>query len=170
MFRKIIDNIEEIITVPLMLSLLCILTWQIASRWLFDSPSLWTEELSRVIFLHMAIIGCAIGIKKDEHVKITFLSEKLPHNVRYGLLLTLELLVLITIMAMIFYGYAFVQRNAFFELITLGISSSWMNYALPLGSSFMLFRQCQKLYFVVIEWRKVAIESPLPHTENQIKH
>jgi TRAP-type C4-dicarboxylate transport system permease small subunit len=153
MFRKIIDNIEEIITVPLMIALLCILTWQISSRWLFDSPSLWSEELARVLFLHMAIIGGAIAIKKDDHVKITFFSDKLPRNIRYSLLFALEILVLITIVAMIYYGYAHVQRTAFFELITLGISSSWMTYALPIGGCFMLVRQCQKLYFVFIDWR-----------------
>ncbi|WP_022942829.1 TRAP transporter small permease [Psychromonas hadalis] len=153
MFRKIIDNIEEIITIPMMVALLGILTWQIVSRGILDSPSLWSEELARVIFLHMAIIGAAIGIKKDEHVKIIFFSDKLPRNIRYSLLFTLEVLVLITIGAMIHYGYEYVQRNAFFELITLGISSSWMNYALPLGSSFMLIRQMQKLYFVQKAWR-----------------
>jgi TRAP-type C4-dicarboxylate transport system permease small subunit len=153
MFRKIIDNIEEIITIPLMVTLLGILTWQIASRWLLDSPSLWSEELARLIFLHMAIIGAAIAIKKDEHVKIVFFSDKLPHHIRYSLLFTLELLVFITIIAMIYYGYAHVQRNAFFELITLGISSSWINYSLPLGGCFMLIRQSQKLYFVKNAWR-----------------
>ena len=159
MFRKFIDNIEEIITIPLMVALLGILTWQIASRWLLDSPSLWSEELARVIFLHMAILGCAIAIKKDEHVKITFFSDKLPPNIRYSLLFTLELLVFITITAMIYYGYEHVQRNAFFELITLGISSAWMNIALPIGGCFMLIRQLQKLYFVQHAWRNAN----LPH-------
>ena len=152
MFRKIIDNIEEIITVPLMVSLLCILTWQIASRWLFDSPSLWSEELARVLFLYMAIIGCGIGIKRDEHVKITFFSDKLPRNLRYSMLFILELCVLATIVTMIYYGYAYTQRNAFFELITLGISAYWMNLSLPLGGCFMLFRQLQKLHYIRLEW------------------
>lgn len=168
MFRKIINNIEEIITVPLMLALLVILTWQIASRWLFDSPSLWSEELARVLFLHLGIIGGAIAIKKDDHVKITFFSDKLPLNLRYCLLLILELLVFITILAMIWYGYQHVQRTAFFELITLGISSSWMTYALPLGASFMLVRQTQKLYFIIIDWRSQCNDIPSSLSTNNI--
>ncbi|MGR5488441.1 C4-dicarboxylate ABC transporter permease, partial [Vibrio alfacsensis] len=51
MIRKIFDNIEEIITVPLMAALLVVLTWQIGTRWLLNDPSLWSEELARVLFM-----------------------------------------------------------------------------------------------------------------------
>lgn len=51
MLRKIINNIEEIITVPLMAALLAVLTWQIGTRWLLNDPSLWSEELARLLFM-----------------------------------------------------------------------------------------------------------------------
>ncbi|MBF4279890.1 TRAP transporter small permease subunit, partial [Vibrio anguillarum] len=59
MLRKIVNNIEEIITVPLMASLLVVLTWQIGTRWLLNDPSLWSEELARVLFMYMSLVGCA---------------------------------------------------------------------------------------------------------------
>ncbi len=146
MLRKIIDNIEEIITVPLMAGLLVVLTWQIGTRWLLNDPSLWSEELARVLFMYMSLIGCAIAIKRSTHVNITFFSDKLPEKVRLGLVLSLELAVLVSIFAIIFLGYQHVQRTAFFELITLGVSSSWMNYSLPIGGVFMVFRQLEKMF------------------------
>ncbi len=146
MLRKIIDNIEEIITVPLMAGLLVVLTWQIGTRWLLNDPSLWSEELARVLFMYMSLIGCAIAIKRGTHVNITFFSDKLPEKVRLGLVLSLELAVLVSIFAIIFLGYQHVQRTAFFELITLGVSSSWMNYSLPIGGVFMVFRQLEKMF------------------------
>lgn len=72
MIRKIFDNIEEIITVPLMAALLVVLTWQIGTRWLLNDPSLWSEELARVLFMYMSLIGCAMAIKRGTHVNITF--------------------------------------------------------------------------------------------------
>lgn len=72
MLRKFFDNIEEIITVPLMVLLLLVLTWQIVTRWLFNDPSLWSEELARVLFMYMSLIGCAIALKRGTHVNITF--------------------------------------------------------------------------------------------------
>ncbi|MVE89674.1 TRAP transporter small permease subunit, partial [Vibrio cholerae] len=62
MLRKIINNIEEIITVPLMAALLAVLTWQIGTRWLLNDPSLWSEELARLLFMYMCLVGCAIAI------------------------------------------------------------------------------------------------------------
>ncbi len=149
MLRKIVDNLEEIITVPLMALLLVILSWQIGTRWLLDDPSLWSEELARVLFMYMSLIGCAIGIKHSTHVNITFFSDKLPEKARVLLVLSLELAVLASIIAIIYLGYQHVQRTAFFELITLGVSASWMNYSLPIAGLFMVVRQLQKLAGIV---------------------
>ncbi|MGF1911758.1 TRAP transporter small permease [Vibrio kasasachensis] len=149
MLRKIIDNIEEIITVPLMVALLVVLTWQIISRWLLNDPSLWSEELARVLFMYMCMIGCAMALKRGDHVNITFFSDKLPEKARLALVLSLEIAVLLSIFAIIYLGYQHVQRTAFFELITLGISSKWQTYALPLGGVLMVFRQVQKLIGII---------------------
>jgi TRAP-type C4-dicarboxylate transport system permease small subunit len=153
MLKKIFDNIEEIITVPLMATLLVVLTWQIGTRWLLDSPSLWSEELARVLFMYMALIGGALAIKRGSHVNITFFSDMLPHLVKVSLILLLELAVLISIFAIIYLGYQHVQRTAFFDLITLGVSVSWLNYSLPIGGVFMVVRQCQKLYGICGEFK-----------------
>lgn len=149
MLRKIIENIEEIITVPLMAILLVVLTWQIGTRWLLNDPSLWSEELARVLFMYMSLIGCAIAIKRGTHVNITFFSDKLPEKLRLCLVISLELAVLVSIFAIIVLGYQHVQRTAFFELITLGISSSWMNYSLPIAGLFMVFRQLEKMFGLI---------------------
>ncbi|RTZ18018.1 TRAP transporter small permease [Vibrio aquaticus] len=146
MLKKIIENIEEILTVPLMVALLVVLTWQIGTRWLLNDPSLWSEELARVLFMYMSLIGCAIAIKRSTHVNITFFSDKLPERVRLALVLSLELAVLLSIFAIVYLGYQHVQRTAFFELITLGVSSSLMNYSLPLGGLFMVFRQLERMF------------------------
>jgi len=146
MFKKIIENIEEILTVPLMLALLMVLTWQIGTRWLLNDPSLWSEEFARVLFMYMSLIGGAIAIKRNTHVNITFFSDKLPEKSRIALVLSLEFAVLFSIIAIIYLGYQHVQRTAFFELITLGVSSNWMNYSLPLGGLFMVFRQLEKMF------------------------
>lgn len=158
MIRKIFDNIEEIITVPLMAALLVVLTWQIGTRWLLNDPSLWSEELARVLFMYMSLIGCAMAIKRGTHVNITFFSDKLPQNIRYSLVITLELAVLVSIFAIIYLGYQHVQRTAFFELITLGISSKWMNYSLPLGGVFMVVRQLQKIFSIGAEFKQAKSE------------
>lgn len=165
MLRKFFDNIEVIITVPLMAILLVILTWQIVTRWLLNDPSLWSEELARVLFMYMSLIGCSLAIKTGSHVNITFFSDKLPEKIRYMLVLSLEMAVLVSIFVIIVLGYQHVQRSAIFELITLGISSSWMNYSLPIGGSFMVVRQIQKMLSVVSEYRNTTASTTAQHSQ-----
>ena len=165
MFRKIVNNIEELITVPLMVILLCLLAWQVVTRWLPNDPSLWSEELARVLFMYMSLIGCATAIKHSSHVKITFFSDKLPEKMKLLLILSLELAVLGSILVIIYLGYQHVQRTAFFELITLGISSKWMNYSLPIGGLFMVVRQSQKLLEIMYEIKVCGRKLAPNHSE-----
>ncbi|WED29525.1 TRAP transporter small permease [Vibrio sp. DW001] len=159
MLGKIFKNIEEIITVPLMIILLCLLTWQIVTRWLLNDPSLWSEELARVLFMYMSLIGCATAIKHSSHVKITYFSDKLPEKIKLWLIMSLELAVLASIIVVIVLGYQHVQRTAFFELITLGISSKWMNYSLPIGGLFMVVRQLQNLFDIARSIKKCGVSA-----------
>ncbi|HHI5411936.1 TRAP transporter small permease [Vibrio metoecus] len=166
MLRKIVDNIEEIITVPLMAALLVVLTWQIGTRWLLNDPSLWSEELARLLFMYMCLVGCAIAIKRSSHVNITFFSDKLPEKARLSLVISLEIAVLVSIGSIIVLGYQHAQRNAFFELITLGISSSWMNYSLPVGGLFMVFRQLEKI--VSLSKQLLGVSASASMTDSQV--
>ncbi len=165
MLRKIYDNLEEIITVPLMASLLAVLTWQISSRWILNSPSLWSEELASVLFMHMALIGCAIAVKRDSHVKITFFADKLPELPRFVLMFTLEIAVLVSMFAMIYLATSTFSVQPFFELITLGISSKWMNYSLVIGGCFMVLRQTERMWYLLNAYRTGTL--PKPEFEEQ---
>lgn len=74
--------------------------------------------------------------------------------------------MLVSIGAIIVLGYQHAQRNAFFELITLGISSSWMNYSLPVGGLFMVFRQLEKI--VSLSKQLLGVSASASMTDSQV--
>jgi TRAP-type C4-dicarboxylate transport system permease small subunit len=59
--------------------------WVIVSvmlRYIFSIVFNWTEELIVFLFIASTYFGCVLGIKEDEHIRISLLKDKLPPKVR----------------------------------------------------------------------------------------
>ena len=56
-------------------TLFFILLWQILSRYLFDSPSTFTEELSRLLLIAMASFGTTLCFMKRKHLALDLLLQ-----------------------------------------------------------------------------------------------
>ena len=64
--RRIVA-VEEATVFAILVLLLVTLTLQVASRFLFEFPLDWTEELARVAQLWLVFIGAAVGAHRAEH-------------------------------------------------------------------------------------------------------
>ena len=70
--KKLI-KIEEICSIALFLIILMILFWQIFSRKVLNAPASWSEELSRLLFVYMGILGCHLAQHYETHIRIDFI-------------------------------------------------------------------------------------------------
>ncbi|MFQ2369261.1 TRAP transporter small permease [Aeromonas enteropelogenes] len=59
-----------------------LVTYQVVTRYLFNSPSAVSEVLSRYLFIWLVLIGGAYVFGLREHMAITFMRDRMPHNVR----------------------------------------------------------------------------------------
>jgi tripartite ATP-independent transporter DctM subunit len=55
---------------------------QVVTRYVFDSPFAWTEELSRLLLIVYALIGAATACREDKHPRMDDLLGGLPASVR----------------------------------------------------------------------------------------
>jgi TRAP-type C4-dicarboxylate transport system permease small subunit len=68
-----------VLVAMLMLAALC---WQVLVRYVFASPSIWSEELAVLLFSWTVLGGLALGVREGWHVRLTLLPEALPRGVR----------------------------------------------------------------------------------------
>jgi len=68
-----------ILVAALMLAALC---WQVLVRYVFATPSVWSEELAVLMFSWTVLGGLALGVREGWHVRLTLLPEALPPRVR----------------------------------------------------------------------------------------
>lgn len=88
LLKKSLDKCAALLCMALVGSMTILVTWQVASRYLFNSPSAVSEVLSRYLFIWLVLIGGAYVFGLREHMAITFMRDKLPRALR----LTMEII------------------------------------------------------------------------------
>ena len=54
----------------------------VISRYVFDSPLTWTDELASILFLWLAMLGAVIALRRGEHMRLTTIVKMLPDQWR----------------------------------------------------------------------------------------
>ncbi|CWX20041.1 putative sialic acid transporter%2C TRAP-type C4-dicarboxylate transport system%2C large permease component [Haemophilus influenzae] len=146
---KYINKLEEWLGGALFIAIFGILIAQILSRQVFHSPLIWSEELAKLLFVYVGMLGISVAVRKQEHVFIDFLTNLMPEKIRKFTNTLVQLLVFICIFLFIHFGIR-TFNGASFPIDALGgISEKWIFAALPVVAILMMFRfiQAQTLNF-----------------------
>mgnify|MGYP001816327509 FL=1 len=73
----IIDTILKPALVVLMVALVSAVSWQVISRYVFSSPSSWTEEVARFLLIWIGVLGAAYAFRTGVHLGLDVLPKKL---------------------------------------------------------------------------------------------
>lgn len=142
---RIFNKLEEWIGGVIFLVIFGILIVQITARQIFDSPLSWSEELARLLFVYISMLGISMAIRTQQHVFIDFIINRFPSNIKKASNSFAQLLIFISILFLAHFGYKNFGENTF-ELVSLGISEKWLYASLPLISIliFVRFLQAQR--------------------------
>lgn len=79
-FYKYSERLLIVLSSSCLGTLFFVLLWQIISRYLFDSPSTFTEELSRLLLIAMASFGTTLCFMKRKHLALDLLLQLAPYK------------------------------------------------------------------------------------------
>lgn len=138
----LIKNFEELFSF-LLFSLMAILAFaNVITRYFFNYPIAFTEEVEVGLMVWLTLFGAAIGFKRGAHLGISFLIEKLPEKIRF--LFSRFALLLTSILFTLLIYFCCLQIAQEIELkITseaLGVPQWIYTTGIPIGSLFILFR------------------------------
>jgi tripartite ATP-independent transporter DctM subunit len=111
----------------------CILFAGVVSRYVFDSPIIWTDELANFLFLWLAMLGTIVGLRNDGHMRLTTLVNSVSPAM--GRLFTSvgALVVVAFVLLIIVPSIDYVDESKYTELTTLGISEAYRSVAILIG-------------------------------------
>jgi len=141
--RKLIDAYCQLLT-WLMVATVAILvvpvSLQIVSRYTQLIPSyIWTEELSRFLFIWMVMLGSMIGIKEGTHFEVDIWPEMTGRG-NAILKIVSSLLVLVFALVFVYWGIRFVEFGWHQESELAELPMPYIFVAWPLaGVTWLIF-------------------------------
>jgi TRAP-type C4-dicarboxylate transport system permease small subunit len=104
MRERLISWLEK--TLAILMTLLVIdVMWQVATRFLLNSPSSFTDELARFLLIWLGLLGAALVSGHKMHLAIDLISGQFTdprwHN---RLAIFIELVVVVTALSIMVYG------------------------------------------------------------------
>ena len=95
--RNIIRSINALLAalnITILAIIVACVTWQVAARFIFTSPSIFTDELSRLLFICLGLFGGAYTAGQNRHLAIDLLPMMLKGKARRHLFLCIQIIVL----------------------------------------------------------------------------
>lgn len=141
--RRIIDIYHRVLTLLLVATVAILIvpvTLQIASRFTDLIPSyIWTEELARLLFVWMIMLGAMIGIRESTHFDVDLLPKFGPRATAAVQIVT-HLFILVLALVFVWWGIKFLQFgwNQLSELAELPMPYIFIAWPLA-GLTWVLF-------------------------------
>lgn len=132
--RKGIDTVLSAACVILFAMMVIVGTYQIVTRFVFNSPSTVSEELLTYTFAWMAILASAYVFGKRDHMKMSFLVDKLSEGKRKILDIVIEVLIIFFAAAVLIYGgFTIMDLTMTQKTASLGVSMGVIYAVMPLS-------------------------------------
>src|SRR5579864_4232134 len=68
---RVVGHAVELAGAALVLAEVAILFAGVVSRYVFDSPIIWTDELANFLLLWLAMLGSVVAFRRDGHMRLT---------------------------------------------------------------------------------------------------
>lgn len=132
-----------------------VLTYQVLGRYLIGRPSVWSEELAVGLFVWVAMIGIALGVRRGEHLTLDLISKRVSRSVGKALAILICALSVSMFVILVYYCMKLLGP-ADRQLLTgvhagLGIAAktSWVYAAVPFGMAFAAIFSVERLVLVL---------------------
>lgn len=79
-FISLMNWVLSTLCVALSSFLVVCVVWQVLSRYILNTPSTYTDEIARFLFIWVGLMGAAYALGQKKHLAIDLLASKLEHS------------------------------------------------------------------------------------------
>lgn len=130
--RNFIDQVLEWALVFLMSILVMDVLWQVASRFIMNSPSSFTDELAGYLLIWVGLLGAAYVAGKQEHLAIDLLIQRSGPKRKFKLNMITNIIIIIFAISVMIIGGSWLVYTRFY----LSVKSAALG--MPLGIVYLV--------------------------------
>lgn len=132
--KKALNKVLAFLSVVLFTVLVCVTVWQVFSRQVINSPSTWSEELSKILFVWLSFIGSAFLFGERGHIAVDFIARRLPPIGQKVTAAFVQLVILFFALgAMVWGGYLASSIAWEQNLTALPFTIGWVYLIIPIA-------------------------------------
>ena len=145
MLKKIWDNLEEFIIVPLIFAMSIIIFIQVIMRYVFQNSLTWSEELARYLFVWLVYFSVSFTARRQKHIRIDAAINLYPKKLRPYVEILSEIIVLAFSIFIAVTGVTVYQKIAWSGQMSpaIGIPMQIVYAAPMVGMALTAIRQVQ---------------------------
>jgi tripartite ATP-independent transporter DctM subunit len=110
----------------------------VISRYLFNRPLTWSDELASILFLWLAMLGAVIALRRVEHMRLGYLVSLASPELRALIETIATTAVLVFVIAIIMPAFDYVSFQRMITTPALEIEDAYRVAAIALGAVLML--------------------------------
>ncbi len=107
----------------------------VVSRYVFNSPIIWTDELANFLFLWLSMLGAVVALRADGHMRLTTLVTWVRPSLGRWFNDVAALVVVAFVLQILLPALTYVDEQQYTELTTLGISEGYRAISILVGMS-----------------------------------
>lgn len=162
--KTALDRALTAVCVVLFAALVLDVTWQVFSRQVLGSPSGWSEELAKYLFIWLGLFGAALVFGERGHIAMDVVVRRLPRAAQVVLAVVVQLAILtFTGLALLWGGFLVSQLAWNQNLTGLPITVGPLYLALPISGALIAFYTLFHLVQIL-----AGAERPVEDTELEL--
>lgn len=124
---------ENLFNSIILVIVLVVISAQVIARYVFNHPLIWSEELSRYLYVWIAWIGCAFCVGTRSHVRVPVIFDHCPARVQ-NVFTVVGNLVIAGVLCYLFpYSMKYALGQNGFMASTMPVTRLWLYLPLPIG-------------------------------------
>ncbi|WP_321992284.1 TRAP transporter small permease [Marispirochaeta aestuarii] len=100
--KRVLDKAVDTIVIILMAMIVIVVSIQVFSRYVFNNPLTWSEELARYLFVWIVFTASVVVFRENRHMSVDFFVSLFSDSIRKKLDVTVNLIVTVFLIVMIY--------------------------------------------------------------------
>ena len=146
MVERVIGGVAEVVAAILVVAETIILLMGVISRFVFNRPLIWTDELASILFLWLAMMGAVVALCRGGHMRLSTVVALVSPAWRERLETLAVGVALVFLMLLVKPALEYVEDQSFFETPALGWSGAIRAFSLAIGFGLMLVVSLLRLF------------------------
>lgn len=138
--KNALDRVLTAVCALLFAALVLDVSWQVFARQVLASPSGWSEELAKYLFIWLGLFAAALVFGERGHVAMDVVVVRLPRSAQVVLAVLVQVAVLVFTGLVLVWGGLLVSRLAWGQNLTgLPVTVGPLYLALPISGALISF-------------------------------